>query len=98
MEGLPETVGVSVAFEMGGGTAFVTPVPNLPEFKICNAQCACQKKCPKGTAKAVAASHSKEIRKYLLYLRRRGTGSAFGCGCLNRRSGALRRGRGKLLF
>jgi len=27
-------VDVDVALEIGGGTAFVTPVPNLPEFKI----------------------------------------------------------------
>jgi hypothetical protein len=31
-------VGVEAALEIGGGTAFVTPVPNLPEFKIYNAQ------------------------------------------------------------
>ena len=43
MEGLPEMVDVDVALEIGGGTAFVTPVPNLPEFKIYNAQGACQK-------------------------------------------------------
>jgi hypothetical protein len=45
---LPEMVGVSEdALEIGGGTAFVTPVPNLPEFKICNAQGACQKEVTK---------------------------------------------------
>ena len=38
MEGLAETESV-----VGGGTALVTPVPNLPEFKICNAGGACQK-------------------------------------------------------
>jgi hypothetical protein len=43
VEGLPEVVGVDVVLEIGGGTAFVTPVPNLPEFKIYNAQGACQK-------------------------------------------------------
>ena len=41
--GLPGVGGVSlVALEIGGGTAFVTPVPNLPELKIYNAQDACQ--------------------------------------------------------
>jgi hypothetical protein len=34
---LPATAGVSAALEVGGGTTLVTPVPNLPEFNICNA-------------------------------------------------------------
>lgn len=34
---LPATAGVSVVLEVGGGTVLVTPVPNLPEFNICNA-------------------------------------------------------------
>jgi hypothetical protein len=54
VEGLPEMVGVSVALEIGGGTAFATPVPNLPEFRICNAEGACQK------AKAASTSYSKK--------------------------------------
>jgi len=55
-----------VGLEVGGGTALVT-VPNLPEFKICNAGGACQKEC----------GPRSEIRKYPLYLRGRGTRSAF---------------------
>jgi hypothetical protein len=47
VEGLLETMGVSVDLEIGGGTAFATPVPNLPEFKICNAQGACQREMGK---------------------------------------------------
>lgn len=38
VEGLAEMEGV-----VEGGTALATPVPNLPEFKICNAGGACQK-------------------------------------------------------
>jgi hypothetical protein len=38
VEGLVEMGSV-----VGGGTALVTPVPNLPEFKICNAGGACEK-------------------------------------------------------
>lgn len=37
-------VGVSVTL---GGTTFVRPVPNFPEFKIWNAQGACQKETGK---------------------------------------------------
>ena len=33
---LPATA-VSAFLEVGGGTTLVTPVPNLPEFNICNA-------------------------------------------------------------
>jgi hypothetical protein len=42
VEGLAEMEDV-----VGGGTALVTPVPNLPEFKICNAGDACQKESDK---------------------------------------------------
>lgn len=94
VEGLPEMVGVSVALEIGGGTAFVTPAPNLPEFRICNAEGACQKE----TAKAASTPYIKKVRRYLLYLRGRGATSAFGCSRLNCRSGSLRRGRRWLLF
>jgi len=94
VEGLPEMVGVSVALEIGGGTAFVTPAPNLPEFRICNAEGACQKE----TAKAASTSYIKEMRKYLLHLRGRGTTSAFSCSRLNCRSGSLRQRRRRLLF
>ena len=45
MEGLAEMEGV-----VGGGTALVTPVPNLPEFNICNAGGACQKRVTKDGA------------------------------------------------
>ena len=45
MEGLAEMEGV-----VGGGTALVTPVPNLPEFKIWNAGGACQKESDKRRA------------------------------------------------
>jgi hypothetical protein len=71
VEGLEEMGSV-----VGGGTALVTPVPNLPEFKICNAGGACQKE-----------RRGRLENKYLLYLRGRGTRSAFSC-CVNR-SGAL---------
>jgi hypothetical protein len=41
VENFPVIGDVTVVFEIGGGTAFVTPMPNLPEFKICNADGAC---------------------------------------------------------
>jgi hypothetical protein len=45
VEGLLEMAGVEAALEIGGGTAFVTPVPNLPEFKIYKcARCVVRKK------------------------------------------------------
>ena len=71
-------MGVSAGLKVGGGTALVTPEPNLPEFKICNAGKACQKENAKG---------GRKERKHLLHLRGRGTGSAFGW--VNRESGAL---------
>ena len=42
MEGLAEMEGVSAGLEVVGGTALVTPVPNLPEFRICHAGDACE--------------------------------------------------------
>lgn len=94
VEGLPGMEGVSVALEIGGGTAFVTPAPNLPEFRICNAEGACQKE----RAKAASTSYVKEVRKYLLYLRGRGTTSAFSRSRLDCRRGSLRQRRRRLLF
>ena len=35
--------GEAAGLEVGGGMAFATPVPNLPEFSICNAGGACEK-------------------------------------------------------
>lgn len=55
MEDLTE-MGVSAGLEAGGGMALVTPEPNLPEFKICNARSACQKESGKGGEKKKAPS------------------------------------------
>ena len=80
MEGLAE-------MEVGGGTALVTPVPNLPEFKICNvSESVCERTEHVG---------NKKVR-YLLYLGGGGTRSAFGRS-ESSGSGTLR-GRGQRLW
>lgn len=48
MEGLAEMEGV-----VEGGTALVTPVPNLPEFKIWNAGGACKRVTKEGAGRTV---------------------------------------------
>ena len=70
--------------EVGGGTALVTPVPNLPEFRIC------VRKCVKGWR-----SEIRNVR-YLLYLGGGGTGSDFSRS-ESSGSGTLR-GRGQWLW
>jgi hypothetical protein len=49
--------GWDAALEIGGGTAFVTPVPNLPEFSICNAQ-----RVRKRRLERASTSRIKEVR------------------------------------